>query len=169
MTTTPEQLLVLTRGLPASGKSTWAKQWLAENPSTRTRVNRDNLRFETYGLYWFGVDKKAFQMEDNITKLQRVAIREALRAGRSVIVDDTNMDVSRLGELINIAKEFNSQVQIQIQDFPVDTNELIRRDTNRISQGQRGVGAEVIKKLAQRYLHGGKDLPKLPMSYYETL
>jgi predicted kinase len=37
--------LILTRGVPASGKSTWAKAWVEEDPLNRVRVNRDNLRW----------------------------------------------------------------------------------------------------------------------------
>ena len=36
--------LILTRGIPASGKSTWAKAWVQEDPQRRVRVNRDDLR-----------------------------------------------------------------------------------------------------------------------------
>ena len=35
--------LIMTKGLPASGKSTWAKQYLDDNPGTK-RVNKDDLR-----------------------------------------------------------------------------------------------------------------------------
>lgn len=36
--------LTITRGLPGSGKSTWAKAWTAADPTCRARVNRDDLR-----------------------------------------------------------------------------------------------------------------------------
>ena len=34
----------LTKGLPASGKSTWAKKLIAENPNSYKRINKDDLR-----------------------------------------------------------------------------------------------------------------------------
>ena len=36
--------LIVLQGIPASGKSTWAKQWAKEYPNSRVVVNRDSLR-----------------------------------------------------------------------------------------------------------------------------
>lgn len=36
--------IILTRGIPGSGKSTWAKTWVAESPETRIRLNWDDMR-----------------------------------------------------------------------------------------------------------------------------
>ena len=36
--------IILTRGIPASGKSTWAKQKALKNPEHSVRINRDDLR-----------------------------------------------------------------------------------------------------------------------------
>lgn len=41
--------IIVTRGLPASGKSTWAKAWVAADPANRVRVNRDAIRW-TQGI-----------------------------------------------------------------------------------------------------------------------
>ena len=163
------QELVITRGLPASGKSTWAKKWVAEDQANRTRINRDDLRFMTYNSYWFGTGEAAFRMEQNITAIQHSAVRGALKAHRSVVVDDTNLDVERLGVLIDIAREFGGRVQVRIQDFAVDIDELIKRDAGRIAKGDRGVGEDVIKRLADVYKMHDKSLPKLPADYYERV
>ena len=36
--------VILTVGLPASGKSTWAKEQVSQNPGQYKRVNKDDLR-----------------------------------------------------------------------------------------------------------------------------
>ena len=36
--------LVITRGLPGSGKTTYARAWVAEDREHRARVNRDDIR-----------------------------------------------------------------------------------------------------------------------------
>ena len=36
--------LILTRGIQGSGKTTWARQWVAEDPSSRVRINNDDIR-----------------------------------------------------------------------------------------------------------------------------
>ena len=43
--------IILTRGIPASGKSTWAKQEVLKDPEHSIRINRDDLR-NMSGQYW---------------------------------------------------------------------------------------------------------------------
>jgi predicted kinase len=45
------QQLIICVGLPASGKSTFSKSWVLEDPKTRVRVCRDDIR-RMLGLYW---------------------------------------------------------------------------------------------------------------------
>ena len=73
--------LIITRGLPGSGKTTWAKA----QPGT-VRVNRDELRRMMHG----GHTGEGWA-ERQITVAQRAQIEALLRAGVSVICDDTNL------------------------------------------------------------------------------
>lgn len=43
--------IILCRGIQGSGKSTWAKQWVAEDPNHRVRFNNDDIR-NMLGVYW---------------------------------------------------------------------------------------------------------------------
>ena len=43
--------IILCRGIQGSGKSTWAKQWVAEDPEHRVRFNNDDVR-NMLGVYW---------------------------------------------------------------------------------------------------------------------
>ena len=36
--------IIVLQGIPASGKSTWARQWVSEDPEHRVRFNRDDIR-----------------------------------------------------------------------------------------------------------------------------
>lgn len=86
--------LTITRGLPGSGKSTWAKK----QPGT-VRVNRDSLR----GMLltpWPHGDRA---MEAACTRVQVRAIEALLLDGHHVICDDTNLDPAWVRELQGIA------------------------------------------------------------------
>jgi len=79
--------LIITRGLPASGKTTFARRWVNADPRTRIRLNRDELRRMLHADV--GATTNGLQ-EHLITKIQQDTARQALRAGTGVIVDDTN-------------------------------------------------------------------------------
>src|SRR3990167_6305466 len=90
MSTSARPELLILGGLPASGKSTAAKAWLAEDPDGRVRVNWDDLRVGMFGPNWIFNRREEEQM-----KAQSIAIVErALEAGLSVVVDNTNLSVS---------------------------------------------------------------------------
>ena len=49
--------IILTQGIQGSGKTTWAKAWVAEDPEYHIRINNDDITsmwgqpFGTHGLY----------------------------------------------------------------------------------------------------------------------
>ena len=75
-------MILLTVGIPASGKSTWARNYVRENPDT-IRVCRDDLRLMIGGAQM--LDAKG---EKLVTKLVEHTI--ANRGKKDVIVDQTN-------------------------------------------------------------------------------
>lgn len=82
------QLLILTVGLPQSGKSTWAKS------QGHPIVNRDSIR-KTLAGEKFGVDAgtiRYFDEEGRVTKLERIMADSLFNAGHhTVIIDATHL------------------------------------------------------------------------------
>jgi predicted kinase len=147
--------IVLTRGLPASGKSSWAKAWVEADPSTRLRVNRDDIRFQLYGKYWGdGVD------EAMVTKVEEAMVKSALDAGKDVVVDATHL-ASRY-----VRRWHHFGVTVDIMNFEVPVVELVSRDSARGERGERSVGSDVIMGMVARY-HIKPD-GKLPRVLLET-
>ncbi|AGL20592.1 AAA family ATPase [Actinoplanes sp. N902-109] len=145
--------LLITRGLPASGKTTFARKL---QPQV-VRVNRDDLRRMLHGrrLYtqW---------AEGQVTHAQRAAVQALLRAHASVIVDDTNLRQKTVREWAELAARFGASFEVHdFTDVPVE--ECIRRDTERPEDDR--VGAEAIQRMHDRYLKG-RNLP-LPVPYVE--
>jgi len=129
------------RGLPGSGKSTWARQFVEQNKDW-VRVNRDDLR-NMRGLYWLP------KQEDYITSLEIHAIQSALDHSLNVIVDATNLNDGSVAKLKSAALKIVPTVKFETRDFNLSPEECIRRDLKR----PNSVGAEVIWGMYEKYIN----------------
>lgn len=133
-----ENKLIITRGLPASGKSTFAKAWVLEDPKNRIRVNRDDIRW-MLGPYWVP------SREDLVTRIENMMVQSAFSSGYSVIVDATNF--RKTERFVNMMP---SDYTVEVKDFTdVPIEECIRRDSTR---DEGCVGEEVIRGMYDKYL-----------------
>jgi len=145
--TIEEQVIKLYRGIPRSGKSTLAKAWVAENPSGRVRINRDDIRFQLYGMYW-GLER---QQEETVSTIEHAMVTAALKAQLSVCVDATNLRLKTVREWQSKAEKM--KIPLVIEDVPVDVEEAVRRDA---AATDRQVGEAVIRNFHQCYITKGK-------------
>lgn len=139
--------LIITRGLPASGKSTWAKQWVLEDPEHRVRINQDDIRL-MLGKYWVPSREKLVQ------EIQFDAIVEALCRKFDVVIDNTNLNKKVLEKFDRLIKTFEDY-EIEYKDF-FDTplSVCIERDKNRDLQ--------VTEKVIRGFYNNYKD--KYPLN-----
>ena len=150
--------LVINRGVPGSGKSTFAKAWVTAGQN-RARSNRDDIRFQTYGTF-FGspID------ENVVTLIQHAGIEAALKAGVSVIVDDCNIEMKYIKALTALGYKNGANVRIQQHDVPVEV--AIERNNNR----DRKVPDEVIRKMGKRMKDlGAIVLPEKPANLIQYI
>lgn len=134
--------LIMCKGLPASGKTTWAKQQIDEAPKNSIkRVNKDDLRAMLDNSQWSkGNEDIILGIRDNIIKL-------CLFEGKHVIVDDTNLHPKHEARLREIAKKCNAS--FIVQDFTnVTLEDCLDRDRHRPNP----VGSEVIYKMFDSFL-----------------
>jgi predicted kinase len=148
------QELILCRGIPASGKSTYAMAWVLAAPG-RVRVNRDDIRFQTYGVYHGGNVN-----EDVVTKIEDAMIAAALSAGMSVIVDDTNIRHAYVKRLAKIGHA--AGVPVSVKQFDIDVSTAVRRNNLR----DRQVPDDVIREMHARLKSSGPVDVSAPV--YET-
>jgi predicted kinase len=139
---------VITRGLPASGKSSWARAWVAEGPR-RARVNRDDLRMTTFGRHVL-----AGWQEKVVTSAQRAAAEAILREDVDVVVDDTNLRLRHARAWADLADRLGARFEVRdFTDVPLEV--CLARDAARIAVGERGVGEDLIRGLHARFLGSG--------------
>lgn len=139
------QQLILCRGIPASGKSTWAKAWVHAGEN-RVRINRDDLRLQMFGKLT-GVN------EVLVTKVEDSMVAAALKAGQSVVVDDTNIRhefVKRLAALGHAAN-----VPVTVNQFDISLDDAKARNKLRHERGGTFVPEEVIEKMHNSLLASG--------------
>lgn len=154
--------LIITRGLPGSGKTYWSLGYIADQPpGTVIRLNRDDLRRMTHPNY----RRPQNPVEQRVTTARDSALEALLRAGCDVIVDDTNLRAKYVRDLMVIARRVDADVQVM--DFtyaPLDM--CIARDAQRT--GPAHVGEDVIRGMHARYLaqHHGKPppIPVIPLT-----
>lgn len=133
--------LIMLQGLPASGKTTWAKQHIADAPvNSIKRVNKDDLRVMLDGGV-FSKGNEAFVLE-----VRDYIVKQALDNGKSVIVDDTNLHPKHEETLKGIAKDYG--VQFQEKYFEVDVQTCLDRDSKR----DNPVGQEVILSMYNKFM-----------------
>lgn len=90
--------MIILRGLPGCGKSTYAHQLLKKEQHRWKRVNRDDLRaMLDNGVY--SPDNEMF-----VLKMQEDLIRKAFQEGYDVIVDNTHLVEKTVKHLYQIAE-----------------------------------------------------------------
>lgn len=140
-------VLEICRGLPGSGKTTYALERQAEWPRGQiARVNRDMLRG---GLFNTGYEPNSAEFEDLVTSVQHGMIRRLLSRGVQVICDDTNLYDDHLLDLVAVAR--SASAGWTIRDFTtVPPATCIRHDATR-PPGQRA-GAKIITAMFDKHL-----------------
>ena len=109
--------LLITRGLPGCGKTTYARAWVAEDREHRARVNRDDLRLMLDdGQFVKGVT------EPRILAARDAAVLSLLAKGVDTISDDTNLPQRTARDLARLAKRTGAELTvIDLTDVPLAT------------------------------------------------
>lgn len=135
---------------------------MADNPSKYKRINKDLLREMLDNSSWSRTN------ENFVLEIRGAIMYKALRDGKSVIVDDTNLDPQHEPNLRTIAEKMDAE--FIVQDFTdVPLKDCILRDIQR----PKSVGRDVIVQMYNRYLkpviQPVQQNPDLPDAYQYDL
>lgn len=133
--------IIICRGIPVSGKSTWAKQWVLEDPEHRVRINQDDIR-NMLGKYWVP------SREELVSCIHYTIIIKAIISNYDIVIDNTNLNLNNLLYLKEMLLMFNMKCIIEYKDFfDVPLSVCIERDKKRTNP----IGEKVIRSFYNRY------------------
>lgn len=156
--------LLILRGLPGSGKSTFAQKIVEDSKANLTdnkwkRINKDALR------EMLDLDDWNTTNECLLNQVVERMIYKYLRNGFSVVSDNMNLSSAHIKTAVEIANTINDlaakgtttsngpvpYVQIQIKDFDTPLEVCIERDSKR----KKPVTEPEIRFIAQKFMHAG--------------
>ena len=149
--------IILCRGIPGSGKSTWSKQWVLEDPEHRVRFNNDDIR-NMLCKYWVP------SREELVLDLKKQFIRSSMLAGYDIVIDNMNLNpkevefyktyieehnriMKKLDEETILSFKDDTKYELEFKDFFIPLQECIKRDSKRPNP----IGEEVIRKTYEKY------------------
>lgn len=107
-------------GIPGSGKSSYAKKYLLTNNSVY--LSSDQIRIDMYGF-------EDQTHNDVVFKTMKKRTLNALKEGKDVIYDATNLNKKRRGGIINEAHKLDAQVDAYLCCTPI--NIILERNITR--------------------------------------
>ena len=141
--------LILTIGLPASGKTYWATEFIKNHPNY-VNVNRDDIRLMLQGRERY--NKFSKWREGVVSTIQFSSAKHALLNGKSVIISDTNLNPSVQNKWRSFADNFykNHGVDVTYKEqlfTDVHMGVCLERDKLR----EYPVGQRVIEDMFKKY------------------
>lgn len=131
--------IIMLKGLPASGKTTWAKEQ-ARNGAYLV-IGKDAIR-EMLGGY-------SQKKEKQVVKLRNKLVEAAVESKLNVIIDDTNLNPALERTLSQLAKKLKVKFEVNNSFLKVSPEECIARDLKR---GDSAIGATAIWSLYYKWL-----------------
>lgn len=131
--------VTIIRGLPSCGKTTWAREWVEEDPDERARVSRADLAAMAGGEL----------SVDQAKALRDVALSALLAADMDVVVDDLHLSDPSIQEVLAVARRHNAMILVfDMSNVPLD--EVLRRNALR----DRPVPEDVIAGYHRTFVDG---------------
>ena len=134
--------LIICRGIPASGKTFWAKQWVLEDPEHRVRFNNDDIR-NMLGKYWVP------SREPMVAAIKDGFVEEAILLRLDMVVDNMNLNNKEIEYWKNWANLHNYDLEFK-NFFDTPLSVCIERDKTRDPQ--------VSEKIIRNFYNNYKDI-----------
>lgn len=136
--------IILCRGIQGSGKSTWAKQWVAEDPEHRVRFNNDDVR-NMLGVYWVP------SRESIVSTMREAFLMAAISNSYDIVIDNMNLSQRDLDyyklKVIAYNVTYAKNMVLEFKDFKTPLDVCIARDSKR----EHPIGEVTIRETYKKY------------------
>lgn len=141
--------VIICRGIQGSGKSSWARKWVEEDPKTRIRYNNDDIR-NMLGPYWVP------ERESLVSEIKASILREAMLSGYNIVIDNMNLNPKEIDWINTLIATQNDDwredktdffYETEFKNFFIPVEECIRRDKLR----RNPIGEKVIRDTWRKY------------------
>lgn len=135
--------IILCRGIQGSDKTTWAKQWVLEDPEHRVRFNNDDIR-NMLGKY------RVPGREHLVSDIKKDFIVSAVEFGYDIVADNMNFnpkETEYYENLVDSTLGYMNCHSLEYKDFFIPLEVCIGRDSKR----ENPIGEETIRKTYERY------------------
>ena len=141
-----EKNLILTVGIPGSGKTTWANEFVHNNPDSII-IERDEIRQSFYNQGHTFSD----HLENQVKQIQKQNVIDAIRDPRTknIIVSDTNLNPNVRQSFYQIAQNFDVGYQEKV--FHESFNRCVQRNENR--GNDQVVPYDVMKRMYEKKVY----------------
>ena len=133
-------------GLPGIGKSTWIKNFKADN---KIVISRDEIRFSMLEK-----DEDYFSREPDVFNEFIRQIRKALINGKNenIFIDATHLNRASRRKLLNsIGQNLLTENHIIAVSFPNDLDKALKQNELRKGQGRSYVPRGVIRRMHEQF------------------
>lgn len=135
--------LFILKGCPCSGKSFWAKEYKRDVDANVVIGNRDTIRYE------LGNGKYVQDQEDEVTRIETERVENGMKAGLTVILDDTNLNPKYIKPWYDMAEKYGYEVEEK--EFYIPYQEAMKRSKARKAEGGLYIPKEVMQRFYKRY------------------
>lgn len=141
--------VIICRGIQGSGKSSWARKWVEEDPKTRIRYNNDDIR-NMLGPYLVP------ERESLVSEIKASILREAMLSGYNIVIDNMNLNPKEIDWINTLIATQNDDwredktdffYETEFKNFFIPVEECIRRDKLR----RNPIGEKVIRDTWRKY------------------
>ena len=150
--------IIICQGIQGSGKSTWARNWVQEDPLHRVRWNNDDMRL-LMGQYWVP------SREPLLSKIRALFMNTTMDYGFDIVIDDMNLNPHTteyyevLVQAYNATHDDKYVIEYRLFNTPLDV--CIERDAKR----KNPIGAKVLTDTYTKY---EKLIAELDEKYYNS-